>query len=123
MTRAQIQQQLVDLDRQINEESAKNRVPSLNARNRSIPWGNWVSAAIFVGAGIFGGQVVPKLHEQYGQYALILGAIFGLSAAVRTVLFFVKGRAKNDKAYAQAAEKIRQLQEKRTELQRQLKEI
>lgn len=123
MTRAQIQQQLVDLDRQINEESAKNRVPSLNLRNRSFPWAYWVSAAVFLAAGLFGGQFLPQLHAQYGKYALIIGAVIGISGAIRTVIFFVKGRSHNDKGYAQATEKIRQLQEKRQELQKQLKEI
>lgn len=120
MTRAQILEQIAELDKRIHELSASNKVPSLNMKNRSMPWAAIGSAALFLGFYIFGGGILPKIHQDYGLIIGGIGVLMALFAVWRVVMFFLKGGQKTGKQYANHVEMVMKLQKQREELQKAL---
>lgn len=119
MNRAQILEQITELDRQISDLTAKNRVPSLNAKHRAFPISAWTTVALFAAIGIFGDQFVPAVAP-YVMWSLALAALFGLFALYRTVMWIAKGNQKNDKKYTEAMQQVAELQKQRAVLQKAL---
>lgn len=119
MNRTQILEQITELDRQIKDLTAKNRVPSLNAKHRAFPISAWTTALVFAAIGVFGDQFVPALAP-YMMWSLLLGALFGVFALYRTFMWIMKGNQKNDKKYAEAMVQVAELQKQRAALQQAL---
>ncbi|CAN5454236.1 hypothetical protein BH09SUM1_BH09SUM1_06720 [soil metagenome] len=117
MDRAELLKQIATLDRQINAEVAKNPIKSLNPNYRSFPWGNWVGGVFFVALGIFAPQISRDMGVKYGNYIVYFGIFCLVSAFFRTIMYFLKGRAKTDKAYSAGMGKVQELQQQKKALQ------
>jgi hypothetical protein len=123
MTRQEIMQQLAELDKQINAIAGSDRVGQITVGKFDFPTGNYIGALFFAGVWWLGGMIQAELHRQYSWIALILAAVFLLSALWRTFRWLTKPRLGADRKMQEAMDKVRGLQIQRQELQRRLKEL
>ncbi len=122
-TRAQLQTEIAELDRQINAELGKTRLPSLNTRNASFPWSYYILAALVLAWWQFGGMLPIPGHDKYAHYAMWVGGAICVFAVIRTFLWLIRRNPKGGTKYMEATTHVRELQQRRQELQKQLKEI
>lgn len=124
-TRQELQAKIAELDRRINEELAKTRLPSLDARRRQFPKADYVVAALLIGYHYFGEQipVIGQFHDTTSPWDLYLGLAVAAIAVLRTILWLFKGSPKTDANYVAATSVVRDLQAQKRDLQAQLKEL
>lgn len=123
MDRAQIMDRIAQLDREINQTIASNKLPNL--KGRRFPLASWILAVLCLGAWV----VIPAIADNgvpipdWSKWiALGLGVIIGLGAIYRTFTWIVKmGGQKTDRQYAQNMSKVAELKKERDNLQKQLK--
>ncbi len=125
MTREEILKEIARLDEEINRTVAAVELPKLE--HRPFPLGMW-----FLTAGCFawyryGGQIPQAyiMHYETAMYAYYLGIIFGVIAVLATISWIVRGRGYSSKseAYTAAGRSARELQERRRDLQAELRAI
>ena len=125
MNKTQLMEQIAELNRQMNELTAANRVPSLNIKNRSFPLPTWISAIVLLGVGVMGPGlpfVGPTMKEfSFAAPVLMgLGALVTLFALYRTLMWLIKGNQKVDRGYSKKMDQIQELTAQRNALQKQL---
>ena len=106
----------------MNAEIARSPIPRSNGAYRAFPSGNWITAFVFIGLGLYGGAIQPlaSLHASYGKIILIIGAILLPLALFRSVMYLLFGRRRADKKYGESTAALAGLQAQRKELQMQL---
>ncbi|MCX7718194.1 MAG: hypothetical protein N2111_07315 [Candidatus Sumerlaeaceae bacterium] len=124
-TRQELQARIAELDRRINEELSKTRLPSLDSRRRQFPKADYIVAALLIGYHYVGGQipVIGQFHDITSPWDLYLGAAVAAIAVLRTILWVFKGNPKADANYVAATSAVRDLQAQKRDLQAQLKEL
>ncbi len=125
MDRTQIMEQIAALDKQINQLTADNRVPTLDNRYSRFPLASWISAVVFFVLWVMKesvASVLPLSADLLGYVFLGLAVIIALFSLLRTFQWLFKGRKKVDKKYSQAMEKVYELQKQKEALQKQLKQ-
>jgi hypothetical protein len=125
MSKTQLMEQIAALNRQITEETAANRVPSLNIKNRSFPMPTWISAIVLLGVGVMGPGlpfIGPTMKEfSFAAPVLMgLGALVTLFAIFRTLMWLIKGNQKVDRGYSKKMDRVQELTTQRNALQKQL---
>ena len=125
MRREDLQREIARLDEEINQVIGATELPSLDIR--PFPRGTWFFAAVcfayaYLGYMIPGGR---EVHQDIQQYARWLGAGMTVIAVLSTILWFFKGRGYQNRSssYMQASRRARELQEKRQELQAELRAL
>lgn len=123
MTRDQIQREIADLDRQLNQVLGSTQLPSLEAR--PFPTWTWIAAFLAAAWWMFGSDVpvIQNYHRDYGQYGLYAALILGLFALLSTLSWMFRRRGGVSEDYKAATAKSRELQERRRELQVRLREL
>jgi len=124
-TRQELQARIAELDRRINEELAKTRLPSLDAKRAFFPKADYIVAALLIGYHYFGQQIpgIGSFHDTTSPWDLYLGLFVGVIAVLRTIRWVLKGRVKSDANYVAATSAVRDLQAQKRDLQAQLKEL
>jgi hypothetical protein len=120
----EIQREIADLDKQINDTYAETRLPSLRPA-RKFPSGSWGLAVICLGWHFFADLVPPvqSFHDLSKPYVLYAGLVLAAIAVLQTVFWFFGGTPKASKAYTEATRKANELQERRRMLQQELKAL
>ena len=125
MTVEDLQRKIGELNKQINDEVARNPAPRTNDPSSAFPSGTWILAIVCF-AWAFGGDQVDQIKpyvEMSWMYVAGLGALLALAALVRSILWIFKSRPKSGKEYTQNTSKVRELQAQKRELQQKLKEL
>ncbi|MCX7964155.1 MAG: hypothetical protein N2644_06720 [Candidatus Sumerlaea chitinivorans] len=119
----EIQRQIAELDKQINNLIAEHRLPPIKPA-KPFPLGTWILALLVAAWWLFG-DMVPmvgsyrQMTTPYDWYAtLILGAL----ALLRTVLWLLGRPRKTPPEYLEVTRKVQELQEQRRLLQKELRE-
>ena len=123
MQREDLVQRIAELDQQINQSVSQTKVPSLNVRNRTFPWSYWTSVILFAALWLYGGMFIPEQYDWTGPVFLVLAGLFLIMAVIKTLIYLFKKGQKVDKNYVAKTEKVRELQARRQELQKQLNEM
>jgi hypothetical protein len=123
MTRDELQRRIAQVNRDINDEVSKSPLP--NFKPKPFPTGAWVLGIICAALGLFGGQInaLKPYYDDYGEYGFYAAAVFGIYAVLRTLLWLFQGKPKGSREYMESTTHVRELQERRRELEMQLKEI
>lgn len=119
MDRQEILNEIVKIDRQINEEAAKNRLPSLNTRNASFPLGSWLSAAVLICGQLFFGAMIPEVFPYQDLTILAIGVLLALFSLISTYKWLTF-KSSIKKGLNQQSPRIQELNEKKRALQEQL---
>jgi hypothetical protein len=128
MDRAEIQERIAQLDREINLEVGRHKLPSTNTRYRSFPVGSWIGALVLLALWVYGGTL-PFVKTYYDTYSwvpyvlLAVGGLCALSALWYTFMWMFKARAKVDAKYMEGMQQVTKLQDERKALQKQLNEL
>jgi hypothetical protein len=125
MRREQLLDEIARVDEEINQTIASAQLPRIDVR--PFPYSIWIITAAFF-AWYFFGDRLPGAYAQYlatADYARILGWICAAVAALATVNWMLRGRGYHSKneAYLNASRRARELQERRRELQSELRAI
>ena len=123
LNRQELQERIAELDKQINLEVGRSRVPRLNLKHRSFPITSWISAFFFLGFWVFGGMFLKSVHDKFAFWALLIGGLIAVLALWNTVMWLFTGNQKADKTYAAAMDKMKELQDERAALAKQLKQM
>jgi hypothetical protein len=123
MGREDIQRRIGEINREINEEVGKTTLPEY--KPKLFPTGLWIFAAVCAGWWLFGNQVpqAAQYHAEYGEYGLYAAVVIGAYALFKTVLWLFQGKPKGSAEYMNATARVRELQDKRRDLEMQLKEL
>lgn len=119
----EIQKQIAELDKQINQILVEKRLPPLKPP-KPFPLGSWILAAV-VGAYYLFGDLLPAvggLHAAYQTYALYATLALGAYALLRTVLWLFSGKPKTPPEYIEATRQVQELQNQRRLLEKELRE-
>lgn len=125
MTRAELQRQIAELDRQINEEFAKASSGTVGAINATFPKGMW-SLAILCGAWYALGDQLDFLvtyHEKTKDWAMYGAAGLAVIAFLQTIMYFLRRNPSRTSEYRDATSRSQELQAQRRELQTQMKDL
>ena len=125
MKRDELLKEIARLDEEINRMVASAKLPSLDAR--PFPFGTWTFAIMCFAWWQYGDRI-PGAYIYYlntYNYAYYLGLVIGLVAILSTISWFLRGRGYQTKnsAYLTASRSARALQERRRELQAELRAI
>lgn len=123
MGREDIQRRIGEVNREINEEVAKTTIPEY--KPKVFPTGSWILAVLGAAWWLAGSEVpqVAAYHQDYGEYGLYVAVIVGAYALLKTVLWLFQGKPTGGAEYINATARVRELQEKRRDLEMQLKEL
>lgn len=125
MRRDELLAEIARLDEEINRTVSTVELPRIDVR--PFPWAIWVFTALCF-AWFFFGDRIPGAYSHYlasVNYAWNIGLVCGIVAVLATINWMFRGRgyqAKSD-AYVTASRHARELQERRRELQSELKSI
>ncbi len=125
MNRESLQRRIAQLDEEINQVITATEIPKLDVR--PFPTGTWLVAILCFAWSQFG-SLIPgarQYHLETAKWAWIAGIVLGVIAILSTISWFFrrrgyKGRSDN---YMAASRKARELQEKRRELQAELRSL
>lgn len=123
MRREDLQREIAQLDEEITRIIGSVELPQLKAR--TFPASTWLFAALCF-AYVYFGFLIPgsyQVHMETHRYARWLGWAALLLALVSTLRWLFRGRGYQAKsaAYTNASRRARELQEKRQELQAELR--
>jgi MFS superfamily sulfate permease-like transporter len=125
MNREQLLQEIARLDEEINRVVGSTRLPALEYR--PFPIGTWITAAMFFAWWKFGDRLPGAYvyHYQSQNYAFYLGLIFIVIAIFSSISWFIRSRkyGKTSEEYTAASRDARELQERRRELQAELRAL
>lgn len=124
-TRQELQQQLADVDRQINSELSQTKLPDLRSEHGQFPLPLFILAAICF-AWYAAGNMIPiagEYHSMTARWVMYAGGVLVLLGVFRTLQWIIKRRPKGDAKYMEATTRVRELQQQRREIQRQIKEL
>jgi hypothetical protein len=123
-TRQELQQQLADVDRQINSELSKTKLPELRT-DMQFPLPLFILAAICFAWWAIGAQipVAGEYHPATAKWVMYAGCVLVALGALRTLQWLMKRNPKGDAGYLEATTRVRELQQQRREIQRQIKEL
>lgn len=124
MSREDIRQQIAALTAEINIEVARTPLPS-GSTLRIFPTMWWIGAAICYSFWQFGDDIPPiaTYNQQYGEIIMYIGVAMAVWAALRTLLWIIGGRRRSSAQYLRETQHIRDLQERRRQLEMRLKEM
>ena len=125
MRRQDLLREIARLDDEINSTVAAAELPRLDYR--PFPKGTWLFALLMLGWAEFGGYIPGSFyyHLQTARYDWYLGLVIALVAVLSTISWFMRSRGYKDKseAYTEASRRARGLQERRRELQMELRAL
>ena len=124
-TRQELQQQLADVDRQINSELSKTKLPDLRSEHGQFPLPLFILAAICF-AWYVAGNMIPvagEYHSMTAKWVMYAGGVLLFLGVLRTLQWIIKRRPKGDANYMAATTRVRELQQQRRDIQRQIKEL
>ena len=125
MRREELLAEIARLDEEINRTIASAELPRIDVR--PFPYAIWLFTALCFAWVYLGNRVLSDyaLYLDTVSYAWNIGIICGIVAVLATINWIFRGRgyqAKSD-AYTIASRRARELQERRRELQTELKSI
>jgi hypothetical protein len=123
MDRASIQREIAEIDGELNRTLGSTQLPSLEVK--PFPVWSWVLAFLAAAWWMIGSDVpvISEYHGRYGEYGFYAAIALGLLALFSTISWALRRRGGVSPEYRQATEKARVLQERRRELQVQLREL
>ena len=121
--REEIQKQIEELDWEINTKLGKCELPELNTGKWVFPKSNWVTAMIIGAWSLFGDSLSYSLHEKTSKYSMYAAAILAIVAGIRTIVWMIQRSPGPTKGYRKTTDDVKYLQDRRQELQQQLKEL
>ncbi|MBX7244784.1 MAG: hypothetical protein K1X53_04755 [Candidatus Sumerlaeaceae bacterium] len=123
-TRKELQQELADLDRQINAEVAKAPLPKMRDVHRRFPFAYFILGGLGIGYWAAGDSipgVSGSLHTSTADYGLYVGGVIIAIGVIRLLQWMFLSNFKADAQYKEATVTVKDLQQKRRELQQELK--
>lgn len=125
MKRDDILAEIARIDEEVNRTVSSVELPWLDVR--PFPYGIWIFAALCYAWTHFGYRIpgAYAIHMETAPYSRYLGIICAVVGLLATINWLFRGRgyrAETD-AYVQATRRARDLQERRRELQSELKVI
>lgn len=122
MNRQQLMAEIAALDQKINAAAAAARAPRLNTSYSKFPLASFISAAFFIAVGLFGPPYAPPAVPGIAFTAAIgLGVLIALFAVYRTLRWLMSKRKPSSvNEYRNQTDEVRELQERRKQLQAQL---
>jgi hypothetical protein len=123
MDRASIQREIAEIDGELNRTLGATKLPSLEVK--PFPIWTWLLAFAAAAWWMLGSDlpVIAEYHRSYGEYGLYAAIALGLLGLFSTLSWALRKRGGVSQEYRQATEKARVLQERRRELQVQLREL
>ncbi|MGI8907424.1 MAG: hypothetical protein ACR2IE_13145 [Candidatus Sumerlaeaceae bacterium] len=123
MQRDAIQREIAEIDGELNRVLGSTTLPSLEVK--PFPKGTWLLAFLSAAWWMFGSDlpVISNYHSQYGDWGMYAAVAFGILGLMTTLSWLFRRRGGMSTEYAQASEKARVLQERRRELQVELREL
>lgn len=125
MRREDLLVEIARLDKEINRVLAATELPKIDTR--PFPLGTWIFAGMCLAWTEFGYMIAGAelYHMQTATYTWYLAIVAAVAALLSTISWLVRGggyRTKNDD-YFNASRKARELQERRRDLQAELRAI
>lgn len=125
MRRELLLQEIANIDKELNRVVAASPLPAMNGR--PFPLGAWVFAGMCLGWAEYGHRI-PGAYLHYLQtarYAWYLGIAMAVVALFSTISWLVRsfGRSNKSENYFSASREARILQERRRDLQAELRAI
>jgi len=125
MRREDLLREIAEIDDQINSVIGAVELPKLNAV--PFPTGTWVLAILCFAWWQFGGYIPGAFifHLETARWAFYLGLVLSVFGFISTVRWMFSGRSyeAQSSAYTDASRKARELQERRRDLQAELRAI
>jgi type VI protein secretion system component VasK len=125
MRREQLQREIARLDEEINQVISSTEIPRLDMR--PFPTGTWIFAILCFAWSLFGGLIpgAGVYHMETAGWAWIAGIVFVILAVISTISWFLRRRGYKERSgeYLQASRQARELQEKRRDLQAELRSL
>lgn len=125
MNREQILEEIARLDEEINRVLASAQLPKLE--HRPFPLGLWALTGLSFAWWKYGDYLPGAYiyHFETAQYGFYLGIVFAVIAVLSSISWLIRGRGYGGKseAYRSASRNARELQERRRELQAELKSL
>ena len=125
MRREDIQREIARLDDEINRVVGSAELPKLQAR--PFPSGTWMLAILCLAWWQFGGYIPGtfRFHLETARWAFYIGLALAAMAFISTVFWMFSGQGYETKsqAYTDASRKARELQERRRDLQSELRAL
>ena len=123
MRRVELQKKIAQLDEEINSVLASTELPKLDVR--PFPIGTWLFGFLCLAWVEFGSRI-PAMYSYHLETAVWewrLGLVIQAVAFLSTLSWFFRGRGYEYKsaAYTEASRKVRDLQERRRDLQSELR--
>ncbi len=119
----EIQRQIADLDKRINQILVEHRLPPLKPP-KPFPLGTWI-IAVALGAYYLFGDMVPYVSEYHGSYAIYVmyaALVVAALALLRTVLWLFSRNPKTPPEYIEVTRQVQELQNQRRLLEAELRE-
>lgn len=119
----QLQHRIAEIDKQINEILVTKRLPPLKPP-KPFPLGTWI-LVLAVGAYYFFGDLLPFVGSYYGElsrYAMYAAGVLLLLALLRSLMWLFSGKPKTPPEYIEAHQKVKELQEQRRLLEKELRD-
>ena len=123
LDRAAIQREIAEIDGELNRTLGSTTLPSLDSK--PFPKGTWLLAFLAAAWWMFGSElpVISEYYPKYGEWGMYAAIGFGILALLTTLSWLFRRRGGVSAEYRQASDKARILQERRRELQVQLREL
>lgn len=123
-TRKQLQQEIAELDTEINQILERVKAPDIRMRTSAFPSGNWGIFILCSAWWMFGDMVSADMYFRSETIIFYMALIFGAMALLRTLVWTLRrGSPEMPPEYREATERVKLLQDKRRELQKQMKEL
>ena len=125
MRREDLLREIARIDDEINAVVGAAELPRLNAV--PFPTGTWVLAILCLAWWQFGGHIpgVFIFHLETARWAFYVGLLLAVFGFLSTIRWMFSGRSYQEKssAYTDASRKARELQERRRDLQAELRAL
>ena len=125
MKREELQREIARLDDEINRVISSVELPKLDVR--PFPTGTWLFAFLCLAWWLYGYKIpgAYDYHLQTSVWAFRLGALMAMVALLSTISWVLRGRGYQNRsdAYTNASRKARELQERRKDLQAELRSL
>lgn len=118
-----IQRQIGELDKRINQILTEHRLPPLKPP-KPFPLGTWIVAAV-LGAYYLFGDMIPVVGEYRGNYAnYVMYATVAVAALalLRTALWLISRAPRTPPEYIEVTRQVQELQNQRRLLEAELRE-
>ncbi len=130
MKRQQLLDRLADIDKEIDFALKASKAPSLDVRKQNFPSGTVGAGIVFLAMWLFSRELlgifvpVPEWWGWAEIFLLVFGILFVVAGVFQIITWAArKAKPTSSSEYREANERVRELKARRSELQRQIKDL